>query len=233
MPDGTVARCYAEAVAEGVARHAYPKGFAHHYWSPTKLNEPLKLKTPARIFLDSMSDLMGAWVDTEHIHAVLDIARQAHWHHFQLLTKNAPRLLEFKDSIPDNVWVGVSAPPSAMFGKPLSFKQQQRMITRQLDVLHQLPVPVIWMSIEPLSFDVAPLLVDSRLQWAVIGAATNGPKTYQPQPEWVQNALDVLDAQATAVFFKGNLTWPTWREEFPSTAKLRQETDDNHHLVAF
>lgn len=71
------------------------------------------------------------------------------------------------------------------------------------------------MSIEPLSFDIAPLLKDSLLEWAVIGAATNGPKTYQPDAEWVTNVLRVLDAQKTAVFFKGNLEWPHWREAFP------------------
>jgi hypothetical protein len=32
----------------------------------------------------------------------------------------------------------------------------------------------------------------------------------------VQNVLDVLDAQGTKVFFKGNLQWHEWREEFPA-----------------
>ena len=73
------------------------------------------------------------------------------------------------------------------------------------------------MSIETLSFDIAPLLKDSNLQWAVIGAATNGPKAYQPKREWVENVLSVLDGQGTKIFFKGNLVWETWREEFPVT----------------
>jgi protein gp37 len=213
MPDGTVAECYAETIAERVAQNAYQQGFEHHYWSPHVLEEPLKLKTSARIFLDSMSDLMGHWVPAEQVEQVLDICRQAHWHTFQVLTKNAPRLLEF--DFPPNVWVGVSAPPSIMFGKRLSLKQQARMLERMLNVLKQVNVPVRWMSIEPLSFDIAPLLVDSRLQWAVIGAATNGARTYQPRPEWVENVLNVLAAQDTKVFFKGNLDWPMWREEFP------------------
>jgi protein gp37 len=216
MPDGSIAECYAETVAERVAQKVYDQGFEHHYWNPHVLGEPLKVQTPARIFLDSMSDLMGAWVPVDEIRQVLDICRQAHWHTFQLLTKNAPRLLEFKDQLPANVWVGVSAPPSFMFGKRLSHEQQTRMVTRQLDVLRQLAVPVRWMSIEPLSFDIAPLLVDSPLEWAVIGAATNGRKTYQPDAAWVQNVLDVLDAQGTKVFFKGNLEWPVWRETFPA-----------------
>lgn len=219
MPDGTIAECYAETIAERVAQKAYPNGFEHHYWNPHVLDEPLKLKTYARIFLDSMSDLMGHWVPADQVEQVLDVCRQAHWHTFQLLTKNAPRLQEF--NFPPNVWVGVSAPPSIMFGKPLSPAQQHRMVERTLKILKTVDVPVRWMSIEPLSFDIAPLLVGSDLQWAVVGAATNGVKTYQPRPEWVQNVLDVLDAQGTKVFFKGNLEWADWREELP-TADLTE-----------
>jgi protein gp37 len=213
MPDGAIAECYAETVAERVAQHAYPQGFEHHYWRPEALGEPLKLKTPAKIFLDSMSDLMGHWIPEEQVEQVLDICRQAPHHTFQLLTKNAPRLKRFK--FPSNVWVGVSAPPTTFMGKRLSFAQQQRMVKTLLDVLHDVNVPVRWMSIEPLSFDIAPLLIDSDLQWAVIGAATNGTKAYQPEPGWVRNLLDVLKQQHTSVFFKGNLIWKPWQEEFP------------------
>lgn len=213
MPDGSLAECYAETIANRVAQKSYARGFEHHYWNPHKLQEPLKLKEASRIFLDSMSDLMGHWVPKEQILEVLEVCEAASWHTFQLLTKNAPRLLEF--DIPANVWVGVSAPPSLMFGKRLTQKQQERMVIRQLEVLKALTVPVRWMSIEPLSFDIAPLLVNSPLEWAVIGAATNGAKTYQPEPQWVENVLNILDARGTAVFFKGNLEWSPWREEFP------------------
>jgi protein gp37 len=215
MPDGSTAICYAEVVATRVAQRAYFNGFEHHYWNPHKLEEPVKVKTPSRIFLDSMSDLMGHWVPEEEILKVFEVCRTAHWHTFQLLTKNAPRLLEFE--IPENVWVGVSAPPTQMFGKKLSFRQQQRMVSRQMDILRRVEVPVRWMSIEPLSFDIAPLLEDSPLEWAVIGAASNGAKTYQPEAAWVENLLQVLDQQNTAVFFKGNLDWEPWREEVPAT----------------
>jgi protein gp37 len=213
MPDGTVAECYAETIAERVAQSAYPHGFEHHYWRPWALREPLGLLKPARIFLDSMSDVMGHWVEEWQIEQVLTICREAHWHQFQLLTKNAPRLLKF--SFPPNVWVGISAPPSIMFGKRLSSAQQTRMLAKALHVLDQVKVPVRWMSIEPLSFDIGPLLRGINLQWAVIGAATNGPTAYQPRKEWVENVLDVLDLQGSKVFFKGNLNWEPWREELP------------------
>ena len=108
-----------------------------------------------------------------------------------------------------------------MFGKKLNEKQQARMLVRMLEALNASNAHVRWMSIEPLSFDIAPYLVDSHLDWAVIGAATNGAKTYQPRPEWVVNVLDILDRQETAVFFKGNLDWEPWREEFPSVLSMK------------
>lgn len=220
MPDGTIAECYAETIAHGVAQKAYVHGFEHHYWNPHKLKEPIALKQPSRIFLDSMSDLMGHWVPDQQVQEVLDVCHKAHWHSFQLLTKNAPRLLEFE--FPPNVWVGVSAPPSQMFGKRLSFQQQQRMVTRQINVLRKLDVAVRWMSIEPLSFDIAPLLENSPLEWVVIGAATNGRKTYQPERVWVEHVLKIMDTQGTPVFFKGNLKWSPWREEFPEVQPVNQ-----------
>lgn len=217
MPDGSTAICYAEEIANKF-RAAYPNGFEYHYWHPRRLNEPLKLKDPAKIFLDSMSDLMGHWVQEEQIKAILDIASQAHWHIFQLLTKNTPRLLQF--DFPDNVWVGASSPPDMMWGKPLDQNQQARMLDKTLTVLGQVNTPVRWMSIEPLSWDVSGIIADNApLQWVVIGAATNGPRVYQPDPQHVSRLLEVLDRQSVPVFFKGNI-WGNpaidqWREYFP------------------
>src|SRR5579859_5527105 len=135
MPDGSVAICYAEEVAHGVARSAYPQGFAADYWNEGELKAWAKIKTPSGAFLDSMSDLMGHWVPDQRIHQVFDACRDAPWHVFQLLTKNAPRLLDFE--FPRNVWVGASVPPSQMFGKTLSPQQQERMFRKTIQVLKQ------------------------------------------------------------------------------------------------
>lgn len=224
MPDGEVAVCYAETVAEGVASASYPQGFAHHYWHPERLDEPLKLKEPSKIFLDSMSDLMGAWVPNEQIRAVLDVARRADWHQFQLLTKNAPRLLKFKDEFPPNLWVGVSMPPSVMFGKELDYNQQCRMLASSLARLEELHGVIRWMSFEPLSFGVLSILrnFDRPIDWAVIGAASRGKQYYQPKQFHVEELLDWLDRRQIPVFFKGNLDWSPWREEFPLISKMQQ-----------
>lgn len=216
MPDGSKAICYAEAVAEGVARAAYPDGFTAHYWTPERLDEPGKLQTPARIFLDSMSDLMGHWIPAEQIEAVLEVCRNTPQHTFQLLTKNAARLLQFQ--FPANVWVGVSMSPTEMNGRRLEFHQQEAYMRRALDVLGNIDAPVRWMSFEPLSWDVSEIVArysESNLVWAVIGAASNGAKLYQPERRWVVNLHRVLDVRGVAVFHKGNLEWEPRREEFP------------------
>ena len=219
MPDGAIARCYAEAVAEGVARQAYPQGFTSHYWHPQRLDEPSKVTDPSRIFLDSMSDLMGTWVPQSQVRAVLDQVAYCHWHDFQLLTKAPARLLKFGEKFPENLWIGVSMPPTFMMGVRLSPSQQERYMKRTMDVFEVLrrkrPNNVLWLSLEPLSFDVAPLL-RPVVDWLVIGAATNGRKAYQPDKAHVENVLGFAAHHDVPVFFKGNLDWSPWREDFPT-----------------
>ena len=221
MPDGSIAVCYAKTIAEGIASAHYSQGFEHHYWQPHRLEEPLKLKRPAKIFVGSMADVFGSWAGDDQIHQVLEVIEKAHWHTFQILTKNAPRLLKF--AFPKNVWVGASVPPTIFRGLFLTARHQAKFLERTLEMLRQVAVPVRWLSIEPLSFDIAPFLKDCRLQWAVVGAATNGKKTYQPKPQWIRAVLDTLDAQEIPVFFKGNLEWSPWRECGPDRVLVGQE----------
>lgn len=220
MPDGSIAICYAEEVAKKF-RSAYAEGFEHHYWHPGKLAEPLKVKEPSRIFLDSMADLFGHWVPAEQIESVLATVRSASWHTFQGLTKNAPRLLKF--DLPVNLWAGVSSPPDFFMGQPLTRPQQEKMLHRTLAVLSEKAATnTTWMSFEPLSWDVSAIVSQypRALKWAVIGAASNGPRKYQADPVHVQALLDVLDSQDVPIFMKGNLRGNhaanPWREEFPN-----------------
>lgn len=222
LVNGEVATCYAKIVAERVTAASYPQGFAHHYWHPERLNEPLKLKEPSGIFLDSMSDLMGVQVPVEQVNAVLDVCRRAKQHIFFLLTKNAPRLLKF--DFPDNVWVGVSSAPDFMFGKALVREQQESYMHKALKTLTALRARGVttWMSAEPLSWDISPIVAQypQALSWAVIGAASNGRAEYPPKESDLRALLDVLTCP---VFYKGNLrslpyAAANWRTEFPPEA---------------
>jgi len=220
MPDGSVTECYAKTIAERVAKDAYTQGFAHHYWRPDALTEPLRLKKPSGIFVGSMADLFGHWVPTEQVQAVLDVMRQADWHIFQTLSKYPVRLAEF-NPFPSNVWVGVSLPA----GHLMKAEGAARALKAYLRQMEDVQASVRFMSIEPLWFDVAPIFRAyvaevGRLpfEWAIIGAASHGRKIYQPKADWVVDLLQILDAQNIPVFFKGNLEWPEWREQFPSVS---------------
>lgn len=225
MPgEGEPALCYAKEAAERLATRAYSRGFSAHYWQPRELARPETVKTPSLTFVGSMADIFAQYVPTEQIWAVLAMMRKAWWHTFQILTKNAPRLLQFADRIPGNCWVGVSMPPDIWKGRRLSQHQKERMLSRAVDVLDALDVPVRWMSFEPLSWDVAPLVARFRrpLEWAVIGAASKGPKKIQPDAADLFSLVHLLEAQGTELFYKDNLA-PSipagqWREDFPVIA---------------
>jgi len=60
MPDGTIIYCYAEDLAEhGIAKPAYPQGFAAHYWREEILKQLASGDEALLKFCGSMTD-MGA-----------------------------------------------------------------------------------------------------------------------------------------------------------------------------
>lgn len=234
MPDGTVAICYAEQLAEsGVAKSNYPQGFKHHYWRKEQLNALIRGKEPLLIFCDSMSDLFAKAVPEEQVRAILATMREAPHHSYQSLTKAAPQILKFANELPPNLWVGVSSPPDWILGKRLSRQQQAAMLRKSLAVLAEVKKRtgnIVWMSAEPVSWDLTEVIDAAHpLDWIVVGAASNGPRYYQPDPEHIRKLLLIMDATGTPVFYKGNIRdtfekndlgadeLNRWREDFPPT----------------
>lgn len=243
MPSGEIARCYAEALAEdGLAKAGYPHGFQHHYWRGEKsLRELVAGAASLLVFCDSMSDLMGHWVPEEQVTAILEAMGTGGRHHtYQALTKNPRRYLKFLDALPPNLWAGASSAPDFFMGKELSRPQQERYMHVALESLAEVRAArgnIVWMSVEPLSWDVADIIAahPGVLDWVIIGAASNGRRYYQPEAGHVDRLLDVLDAQGVAVFYKGNIkplfeTYDfgtagknRWREDFPVRAVAGSE----------
>ena len=219
MPDGSITECYAKTIAERFTR-AYNHGFEHHYWRPHNLDAPLKVKESAGIFVGSMADLFGHWVPKDQIERVIETMRRAPQHTFQTLSKFPIRLPEF-NTFPENVWVGVSLPAGHLMSKTGG----ARALGAYLRHMRKIDAAVRFMSIEPLWFDVAPVLEewletgeDLPFEWAIIGAATNGSSVFQPKMEWTSALVQLLDDKGVPIFFKGNMDrvyWKNWRDEFP------------------
>lgn len=227
-----VAICYAEALAERFSQ-LYPNGFSDVNFHPNRLGQPKKLKEPSGIFLDSMSDAMGIGVEDDWVRQILDVCADTPQHVYQLLTKNAPRLLKFH--YPDNVWVGVSSSPDYLMGKEMDGNRKKRYMSKALETLSRIEgASVRWISFEPLNEDYSDDLrrYPGVLDWAVVGATSDGHKMYPPILDDFQRTMDELDKQGIPVFFKGNMrslaeAKMNWRNEFPKW-EVRDESKDGY-----
>jgi len=180
--------CY----ARGISKRFFGGDFEPKF-HPDRLEEPLKRKTPAKIFTVDMGDLFGEWVPTEWICRILAIVREAPWHTFQFLTKNPERMLDFAFS--DNAWCGASITSGDDAARVGIIRKQHTAAVR-------------FLSIEPLH---GPIVTDlSGIDWIIIGAQTK-PEV-QPDKRWVTDILENTDAP---IFLKDNLVWDSQRKEYP------------------
>src|SRR5215469_399900 len=69
----------------------YAQPFSTVRLLPERLGAPLHIRTPSRIFVNSMADLFHSQVPEDYIWQVFDVIRRARWHTFQMLTKRAGR----------------------------------------------------------------------------------------------------------------------------------------------
>ena len=79
------------------------------------LEQPLHCRKPRIVFVCSMSDLFGEWVEERMIREVYRVMRQARRHTFMVLTKRPGRLRDyFRDPLAHpHVWHGVSVEDQA------------------------------------------------------------------------------------------------------------------------
>jgi protein gp37 len=102
--------CYAETFAERLrGTRGFPNGFELTY-RPHKLDEPLRIKEPALVFVNSMSDFFDENVPDDWRDRLLEIMRATPHLQYQVLTKRPKVMLDYceRREIPDNVWLGVS-----------------------------------------------------------------------------------------------------------------------------
>lgn len=187
--------CYAETFAErfrGVPGHPYEQGFDPRL-VPKKLEEPLRWKSPRRIFVNSMSDLFQADVPDQYVASVAQVMVSANWHTYQVLTKRAERMrellqgrLRFAAEQP-HIWWGVSV-ENREHGMP------------RIGHLRQTLAQVRFLSIEPLLESLGRINLRG-ISWVIVGGES-GPGARPMRPEWVRDIRDQCQNAGVAFFFK-------------------------------
>lgn len=113
---------------------------------PDALREPLSWRKPARVFVNSMSDLFHEDVPDGFILQVLDVVERCPQHTFQVLTKRPRRMLDLMGGASGagltapalkNLWLGVSA-------------ENQAAADDRIPLLLRTPAAVRFVSAEPL-----------------------------------------------------------------------------------
>jgi protein gp37 len=182
--------CYAERFAErfrGVPGHPFEQGFDLRL-VPEKLDEPLRVKKPQRIFVNSMSDLFHEGVPVEYIRQVFDVMNKANWHEYQVLTKRAERLEDLNGVIKwaPHIWMGVSVESSDYVWR--------------IAHLRRTNAHVKFLSIEPLLGPIRKLNLHG-IDWVIVGGES-GPGARPMKKEWVIDIRDQCVRSDVAFFFK-------------------------------
>ena len=153
---------------------------------PEALLSPLSLRTPSRIGVAWVGDIIGYGMDyKEDIYRIIEACPQ---HTFLFLTKNPDNLTHWSP-FPSNCWVGVTATNSDSY----------KLAKWHLD---RIDAKVKFLSLEPLLESVGmspPIGID----WFIIGGQTK--PTRLPQLEWVRDLLYLADRYSIPVYLKNNL----------------------------
>jgi protein gp37 len=151
------AHCYAEGVANRFWASQYPKvrivtGSHHEDERPRKftdvlthedrLLEPLSWRKPARVFVNSMSDLFHEDVPEAFIDKVFAVMALAPQHTFQILTKRPERM---RDYIESRVGPGVSRATlgQSLVSLPLDLPKR----AGGYQIPYDWPLPNVWLGV--------------------------------------------------------------------------------------
>lgn len=215
-----------EAYMRGLKMPAqYSKPFSEVQLLPQRLRDPLKVKTPKKIFVNSMADLFHSDVPEEYIRQVFAIMKQAHWHTFQILTKRAGRLrrLGTQLSWPENVWMGVSI--------------ENDSLTPRANALRESGAHVKFLSCEPLLGPLPSLDLVGIDQVVVGGESGSDARPFDPA--WARELRDRCKNAHVAFFMKQfGQVWAKGHrakerhgcnmEEWPEDLRIRQFPEDLH-----
>lgn len=149
----------------------------------------MKWKKPSLVFVNSMSDLFHEDVPVWFVKKVYDTMFNADWHIFQVLTKRIHAAVHVMRNLPvwpENVWLGATVENAETYGR--------------LERLRDIPVPVKFVSFEPLLGPI-PGLDLKGIDWVIAGGES-GPNARPMKAEWVTGIQRRCADQGVPFFFK-------------------------------
>ncbi|MEQ1888633.1 MAG: phage Gp37/Gp68 family protein, partial [Alphaproteobacteria bacterium] len=159
---------------------------------PHIFTAPLHWRKPARIFVNSMSDLFHESVPTGLISYVFDIMEKANHHTYQILTKRSDSMAKYlsnrygHDMAPSHIWLGVSV--------------ENQSTDFRISDLRSAHAAVKFLSLEPLLGPLPDLNLDG-IDWVIVGGES-GPSARPMNPDWARDIRDQCLSAGAPFFFK-------------------------------
>jgi protein gp37 len=176
-----------------------PSGRRHPFFAgfdpvirPERLEQPFTWRTPRRVFVNSMSDLFGAFVPDDFLTRIFEVMRMTPQHTYQVLTKRSDRLREWSSRRPwlsdaRNIWLGVSV-ENAKHGLP------------RITDLRKATAAIRFLSVEPL-LERLDRLDLRNIDWVIVGGES-GHHARPIDAAWVREIRDQCRARGVPFFFK-------------------------------
>ena len=139
-----------------------------------------------------MSDLFHKRIPVEFIDRVFDTMEAAERHIFQVLTKRSSLMKNYLQHRygsglgPRHIWCGVSV--------------EDHSGTARIRHLQRAPIPVRFLSIEPLLGPVGDIDLQG-ISWVIVGGES-GPNSRPMKPHWVLDIKDICEREGVDFFFK-------------------------------
>lgn len=167
----------------------------------TKMNFPLKLKEPSKIFTSSLTDVFHPDIDS-YRHEIWDIIRQCPQHTFQILTKRPERIADHlpPDWGPEkfsHVWLGTSVGSHAG-----TYRAAELVV-----LTSRVWTGKIFLSMEPLHdfVDIDPVIMKC-FDWVIVGGESGnetGKYRYRPcDLSWIEIIVHQCKKLGVPVFVK-------------------------------
>ncbi|OGM08827.1 hypothetical protein A2Z67_02360 [Candidatus Woesebacteria bacterium RBG_13_36_22] len=174
--------CYARRMND---RFGWITSWNEPEFFPDRLKKPMGLSKWSTIYVGSMCDLFGKWVNKEWLDRILEVIWLTPGHRYMFLTKNPGRYHEI--IFPENVWLGTTVESLLGLGRLDELKSYNNAHVHK------------FISIEPL-LSTFKFIDFSSMDLVIVGGMT-GPSAVVQRKDWIKSI------DHSNIYYKNNLKW--------------------------